>query len=63
MGGLQILDSVTYPLDDNGLSQEVIFQEGFPTASGRGKFVPADILPPDEVPDDAYPMILTTGRL
>ncbi len=60
---LQILDSVTYPLDDNGLSQEVIFQEGFPTTSGRGKFVPADILPPDEVPDDAYPMILTTGRL
>ena len=60
---LQILDSVTYPLDDNGLSQEVIFQEGFPTTTGRGKFIPADILPPDEVPDDAYPMILTTGRL
>jgi len=25
--------------------------------------VPAGIVPPDEVPDDDYPMILTTGRL
>ncbi|MEE8623669.1 MAG: molybdopterin dinucleotide binding domain-containing protein, partial [Alphaproteobacteria bacterium] len=29
--------------------------------TGRGKFVPASIIPPDEEPDDAYPMILTTG--
>ena len=37
---LQILDSVTYPLDDNGLSQEVIFQEGFPTSVGARKICP-----------------------
>ena len=56
-------DSVTYPVDADGVGQEIIFREGFPTASGRGKFVPADVVPPDEVPDDEYPMILTTGRV
>ncbi|MGB0630680.1 MAG: formate dehydrogenase subunit alpha [Alphaproteobacteria bacterium] len=60
---LQDEHSITYPVDDDGVSQEIIFREGFPTASGRGKFVPADVLPPDEMPDDEYPMILTTGRV
>jgi formate dehydrogenase major subunit len=55
--------SVTYPVGEDGVSQEVIFGSGFPTASGRGRFVPADVLPPDEVPDEDYPMILTTGRV
>jgi len=56
--------AVTYPCateDDPG--QAIIFGDGYPTASGRGKFVPAGIIPPDEQPDDAYPMILTTGRI
>ncbi|MEK9645406.1 MAG: formate dehydrogenase subunit alpha [Alphaproteobacteria bacterium] len=60
---LQNEDSVTYPVDEHGVSQEVIFASGFPTENGRGKFVPADVLPPGEVPDDDYPMILTTGRI
>ena len=55
--------SVTYPVDQDGVSQEIIFREGFPTKNGRGRFVPADVLPPDEVPDDDYPLILTTGRV
>ena len=42
--------------------REVIFGDGFPTPDGRGKLVPADLVPPDEEPDDAYPFILTTGR-
>ena len=25
--------------------------------------MPADVTPPDELPDAAYPMVLTTGRL
>ena len=41
----------------------MLFGEGFPTLSTRGKMVPADIIPPDEQPDDQYPMVLTTGRL
>ena len=56
--------AVTYPVDDDvSPGHEVLFADGFPTASGRGKFVPADVIPPDEVPDAEYPLILTTGRL
>ena len=36
---------------------------GFPTASGRGKIVPANVSPPDELPDADYPMVLSTGRV
>jgi len=55
--------AVTYPVD--ALDQpgnEIVFGDGFPTESGRGKLVPADIIPPNEQPDDEFPMILTTGR-
>jgi len=56
--------AVTYPCDDeNKAGQEVIFGDRFPTKSGKGKFVPADIIPPDEQPDGNYPFVLTTGRL
>ena len=41
----------------------MIFGDGFPTANGRGKFVPAGLVDPDELPDGSFPMILTTGRL
>ncbi len=55
--------AITYPCDDeNAPGHEVIFGDGFPTPDGRGQFVPAAIVPPDEEPDDQYPMILTTGR-
>jgi formate dehydrogenase major subunit len=56
--------AVTYPVDDpDKPGNEIIFTSGFPTESGRGKIVPAHILPPDEVPDDEYPMVLSTGRV
>jgi predicted molibdopterin-dependent oxidoreductase YjgC len=32
-------------------------------ARGLGKFMPIDYLPPAELPDDEYPMILSTGRV
>jgi formate dehydrogenase major subunit len=41
----------------------VIFGDGFPTKNGRARFVPTGLVPPDEVPDNEFPMILTTGRL
>ena len=56
-------ESVTYPCkapDQPG--DAIVFSDGFPTPSGRGKLVPVSIIPPDEVPDDAFPMVLTTGR-
>jgi formate dehydrogenase major subunit len=56
--------AVTYPCDaEDEPGREVIFGDGFPTPGGRGKLVPAAVLPPDEPPDDEFPMILTTGRL
>jgi len=57
-------DSVTYPVESvDEPGDEVIFGDGFPTQSGRGRFVAAGLVPPDEVPDNEFPMILTTGRL
>jgi formate dehydrogenase major subunit len=56
-------DSVTYPCDgEDRPGNEIVFGEGFPTASGRAKLVPAAIIPPAEEPDAEYPMVLTTGR-
>jgi formate dehydrogenase major subunit len=56
--------AVTYPCEhENAPGVEVLFGESFPTPSGRGRFVPADVLPPDETPDEAFPMVLITGRI
>jgi formate dehydrogenase major subunit len=57
-------DAVTYPCDaPDQPGNEIIFGERFPTVSGRGRIVPADLTPPDELPDQDYPMVLTTGRM
>ena len=57
-------DSVTYPCDgDDQPGHEVIFGDGYPTESGRAKLVAAQVTPPDELPDDDYPLVLTTGRM
>ncbi len=56
--------SVTYPCpapDQAGF--DIVFADGFPTADKRGKFVPADVLPPNDPLDEKYSFILTTGRL
>ncbi|WP_299907438.1 formate dehydrogenase subunit alpha [uncultured Paracoccus sp.] len=55
--------TVTYPsLSPEDPGQAVVFGDGFPRAGGRAKFTPAAVLPPDEVPDAEFPMIMTTGR-
>jgi formate dehydrogenase major subunit len=55
--------SVTYPCENEGdPGQPVVFTDHFPTATGRAKFVPADIIPAAERPDDEYPLVLITGR-
>lgn len=57
-------DCVTYPAKgDDVPGSAVIFDDGFPTKDGRARLVPADLRAPDEVPDEAFPMVLTTGRL
>jgi formate dehydrogenase major subunit len=55
--------AVTYPsLSPTDPGQAIVFAEGFPRHEGRAKFTPASLIAPDDVPDDDYPMILTTGR-
>ena len=55
--------SVTYPCEKEGDPGEpVVFTTHFPTTTGRGKFVPADLISAAERPDDQYPMVLITGR-
>ena len=55
--------AVTYPCDaPDRPGNDIVFQNGFPTPSGKGKLVPANLIPPDEQPDADFPMVLTTGR-
>ena len=55
--------AVTYPsLTPEDPGQSIVFADGFPRPDGRARFTPADLTPPNELPDAAYPMILTTGR-
>jgi formate dehydrogenase major subunit len=60
---LQRESSVTYPCDaPDQPGHDIVFGDGFPTSSGRGRIVPAAIVPPAEEPDADYPLVLTTGR-
>ncbi|MCX7142092.1 MAG: formate dehydrogenase subunit alpha [Proteobacteria bacterium] len=60
---LQRDSAVTYPCVEEGdPGQSVVFTEHFPTATGRARFVPADLISADEQPDANYPMVLITGR-
>ncbi len=55
--------AVTYPsLSPEDPGQPIVFGDGFPRPDGRARFTPASVIPPDDVPDAEYPMILTTGR-
>jgi len=60
---LEAESAVTYPCEEEGDPGEpIIFVDDFPTASGRGRFVPANIIPGAEQPDAEYPFVLITGR-
>ena len=55
--------SVIYPsLSPEDPGQPVVFGDGYPRENKRAKFVPANVLPPAELPDAEYPMVLSTGR-
>ena len=55
--------AVTYPCDAaDKPGNDIVFETGFPTANKRGKLVAVNLVAPDELPDDEYPMILSTGR-
>jgi formate dehydrogenase major subunit len=60
---LQRESVVTYPcLAPDAPGEDIVFGDGFPTPTKRGRLVPASYNPPGELPDDAYPFVLTTGR-
>ncbi|MCC6248489.1 MAG: formate dehydrogenase subunit alpha [Rubrivivax sp.] len=60
---LQREGAVTYPCEHEGdPGHPVVFIDRFPTDSGRGRFVPADLISADERPDADYPLVLITGR-
>ncbi|MBL4615663.1 MAG: molybdopterin-dependent oxidoreductase, partial [Magnetovibrio sp.] len=61
---LNLEGAITYPShDETDTGHEVLFGDGFPTMSGKAKLVPAHPGPPDEETDEAFPYILTTGRM
>ena len=56
-------NSVTYPSKSPTTpGDEIVFGDKFPNETGRGKFVPASVTSPNELPDKEFEMILTTGR-
>ncbi|MCV2356798.1 formate dehydrogenase subunit alpha [Paucibacter sp. B2R-40] len=41
----------------------IIFEQSFPTPSGRAQLVAASFMPGPEQPDQDYPLVLSTGRV
>ncbi len=61
-----IFDGITYEAMEREtvvwpVEEPVLFTGSFPL--GRGRFTPVSFAPPDELPDDAYPFVLNTGRV
>jgi formate dehydrogenase major subunit len=53
-----------WPVEQPGAAEQpVLFADSFPTPSGRGRFVPCEFAPAQELPDADYPLVLNTGRL
>ena len=55
-------ERLQWPVRDAGHGGTPILHVGTFTR-GLGRFVPAEHLPPAELPDDEYPLVLTTGRV
>jgi formate dehydrogenase major subunit len=51
------------PDPDREEGPTVLFEDRFPTADGKATFVPAEWTAAPELPDEAYPFVLNTGRL
>jgi predicted molibdopterin-dependent oxidoreductase YjgC len=55
-------DGIQWPCPDTDHpGTPILFENGFPR--GRGSFTPVVWRGPDELPDDEYPFILSTGRV
>lgn len=51
------------PPGEEYLGELVLFQDQFPTPTGRGRFVPAEFAAAHDLPDAEFPLVLNTGRL
>jgi formate dehydrogenase major subunit len=55
--------AVTYPTAGPDIpGRDVVFEDGFPRPGGFAKLVATKLQAPNEVPDEEYPFILSTGR-
>ncbi|MDO9411807.1 MAG: formate dehydrogenase subunit alpha [Pseudolabrys sp.] len=55
--------AVTYPTAGPDIpGRDVVFEDGFPRPGGFAKLVATKLTPPNEVPDEEFPYILSTGR-
>ena len=55
-------DRLQWPVKDAGHSGTPILHTA-QFARGRGKFMPIEHVPPAEMPDDDYPVLMNTGRV
>lgn len=56
--------AVTYPCaEENEPGKAILFDDAFPLPGGKARLKTADALPPAELPDADYPLVLTTGRV
>jgi formate dehydrogenase major subunit len=56
-------EGIQWPCYDNeDKGTPILHTETFKTKNGRGKFIPLKYKPSAELPDENYPLILTTGR-
>lgn len=56
-------EGIQWPCNDvNDMGTPILHTETFKTENGRGKFIPLKYRPSAELPDEEYPLILTTGR-
>jgi formate dehydrogenase major subunit len=51
------------PDPDHSEGELVLFGDGFPTKSGKAKFVPCEFSEAKDMPDVDFPLVLNTGRL
>ena len=49
--------------DDDHPGTRFLYESGFNFPDGKARFVPADMGEPGELPDEEYPLTLTTGRV
>ncbi|MFB6156760.1 MAG: formate dehydrogenase subunit alpha, partial [Haloferacaceae archaeon] len=49
--------------DEDHPGTRFLYEDGFAFEDGRARLVPADLGEPGELPDETYPLTLTTGRV